>query len=84
MKKKSSKKILLIMFFFIILCAVIYYSLGDPIIKKSVETLSVSDITDSIGLNTIVKNVESIGLKEIDLDSITNVVTNGAFSNIIV
>ena len=80
-KRKDSKKILLIMVFFCILCAVIYYSLGDPIIKKGVETLSnsVTDVTDNI-----VKNIESISLKEVDLDSITNFVTDGAFSNIVI
>ena len=70
--RTGSRKILLIMLFVVILFSFLYYSLGEDTSIKVIK-------------ETVEKTIENIpvALKEIDLDTVKNVVSSDAFNNIV-
>ena len=68
--RTGSRKILLIMLFVVILFSFLYYSLGEDTSIKVIK-------------ETVEKTIENIpvALKEIDLDTVKNVVSSDAFNN---
>ena len=70
--RTGSRKILLIMLFVIVLFSFLYYSLGEDTSIKVIK-------------ETVEKTIENIpvALKEIDLDTVKNVVSSDAFNNIV-
>lgn len=70
--RTGSRKILLIMLFVVVLFSFLYYSLGEDTSIKVIK-------------ETVEKTIENIpvALKEIDLDTVKNVVSSDAFNNIV-
>ena len=70
--RTGSRKSLLIMLFVVILFSFLYYSLGEDTSIKVIK-------------ETVEKTIENIpvALKEIDLDTVKNVVSSDAFNNIV-